>query len=118
MATVRSTISFNTPYAAVQHERTDFHHPRGGKAKYLEGPLKEMAPEMAPFVAARIRAALEEEQPRTMAEFRAVYEHAAEDAIDAFAEIVLGVAQGEAPIEEGTLRASGEVETERLRAVG
>jgi len=27
-------------YAIVQHERLDFSHPRGGKAKYLEDPFK------------------------------------------------------------------------------
>lgn len=118
MGTVRAVISFNTPYAAVQHERTDYEHPRGGNAKYLEGPLKRYAPEMAPFVAARIRMALEEANPRSMAEFAEVYERAAEDAIGAFAEIVLGSAQQEAPIEEGTLRASGEVETGKVREVG
>jgi hypothetical protein len=26
-------------YAHYQHERMDLHHPRGGRAKYLEGPL-------------------------------------------------------------------------------
>jgi hypothetical protein len=26
-------------YAHYQHEHLDFHHPRGGEAKYLEGPL-------------------------------------------------------------------------------
>jgi hypothetical protein len=34
-------VGFNTPYALAQHERLDFHHPQGGKAKYLEDPLKE-----------------------------------------------------------------------------
>jgi hypothetical protein len=33
-------IVFNKPYAAVQHEDQTFKHPRGGKAKYLEAPLK------------------------------------------------------------------------------
>lgn len=28
-------------YAIVQHERLDFNHPHGGKAKYLEDPFKE-----------------------------------------------------------------------------
>lgn len=32
-------VSFNTPYAAAQHERTDQAHPGGGQAKYLETPL-------------------------------------------------------------------------------
>lgn len=36
-------VSFNTPYAAVQHERLDFNHPKGGEAKYLERPLLEQA---------------------------------------------------------------------------
>lgn len=27
--------------ALVQHERLDFNHPRGGRAKYLEGPFNE-----------------------------------------------------------------------------
>ena len=36
-------VGFNTPYALVQHERLDFDHPKGGKAKYLEDNLKEQA---------------------------------------------------------------------------
>lgn len=38
---VTGTVSFNTVYAAEQHEREDFEHPRGGSAKYLERNLKE-----------------------------------------------------------------------------
>ena len=34
-----AAVTFNTVYAAVQHERTDFAHPKGGKAKYLEDNL-------------------------------------------------------------------------------
>jgi len=41
------TISYggpSAPYALVQHERTDYEHPGGGQAKYLEEPfLKETA---------------------------------------------------------------------------
>ena len=34
----------SAPYALVQHERTDYEHPGGGQAKYLEEPfLKETA---------------------------------------------------------------------------
>lgn len=55
--TVRATISFNTPYAAKQHEELSYNHPRGGKAKYLESHVKAYAPEMGPFIAARIRLA-------------------------------------------------------------
>jgi len=36
-------VAFNMPYALVQHERLDFHHPKGGKAKYLEDNLKQRA---------------------------------------------------------------------------
>src|SRR4030042_876915 len=34
-------VGFNTPYALAQHERLDFNHPKGGKAKYLEENLKD-----------------------------------------------------------------------------
>lgn len=40
---VTGTVSFNTVYAARQHEETDWHHPKAGQAKYLEQPLKEQA---------------------------------------------------------------------------
>jgi len=30
-------------YAVIQHERTDFEHPRGGEAKYLERSMDELA---------------------------------------------------------------------------
>lgn len=36
-------VGFNTPYALAQHERLDFNHPKGGKAKYLEDNLKVQA---------------------------------------------------------------------------
>ncbi|BBN97501.1 hypothetical protein [Sporolactobacillus terrae] len=35
------TVGFTAPYALVQHEHTEFNHPRGGNAKYLENPLKQ-----------------------------------------------------------------------------
>lgn len=41
-----ANVSFNTPYAAAQHEG-DFVHPKGGKRKYLEDPLKALKPKMA-----------------------------------------------------------------------
>lgn len=34
-------VFFASIYAAVQHERLDFHHPLAGEAKYLERPLQE-----------------------------------------------------------------------------
>lgn len=55
---ITATISFNTPYAAIQHEDTSFRHPRGGKAKYLEDPLKAEAPKMRSRLNAAFRRAL------------------------------------------------------------
>lgn len=54
---VTVTGYFATPYAAVQHERTDYRHPRGGQAKYLEEPLKRRAHEY-PAGIARVCAAV------------------------------------------------------------
>lgn len=33
------TVSYNAKYAAAQHEHTEYDHPRGGQAKYLESVL-------------------------------------------------------------------------------
>lgn len=41
---VRAVVSFPLPYAQVQHEDLTLEHPHGGQAKYLEQPLKAMAP--------------------------------------------------------------------------
>ena len=41
-------------YAVVQHERTDFAH-RVGKAKYLEDPLMQAAPNLTRNLTARLR---------------------------------------------------------------
>jgi len=40
---VEALVGFNQPYALEQHERLDFHHPKGGEAKYLEKPVKQMS---------------------------------------------------------------------------
>ena len=37
--TLKAAVSFDTPYAVVQHENLTFHHPGGRQAKYLETPL-------------------------------------------------------------------------------
>lgn len=39
--TIRVRVGYNLIYARVQHERLDFKHPKGGKAKFLEDPYKE-----------------------------------------------------------------------------
>lgn len=38
------TVSFNTPYAARQHEELTWQHDEGRQAKYLEAPLLELTP--------------------------------------------------------------------------
>lgn len=37
-------IGFGTVYAVPQHENQDWHHPKGGEAKYLEKAINEVAP--------------------------------------------------------------------------
>lgn len=52
---VSGEVAFDTPYAARQHEEIGWMHPSGGKAKYLEDPLKEMAPRYLSALANAIR---------------------------------------------------------------
>ncbi len=35
------SIGYGTEYAVAQHERTDYAHPNGANAKYLENPLND-----------------------------------------------------------------------------
>ena len=51
-------VGFNTPYALVQHERLDYHHPKGGKAKYLEENLQNQAGRYQGNLADHLRGAL------------------------------------------------------------
>ena len=37
----KGSVSYNTPYAATQHEQIHYDHPRGGQSKYLESVLVE-----------------------------------------------------------------------------
>lgn len=53
---IRSEVGFNTDYAAAVHERLDLHHPQG-QAKFLEAPMREMAPKLAGFVQDELRKA-------------------------------------------------------------
>ena len=56
---LEATISFSTPYAARQHEELDWKHPKGGKAKYLEDPMKAATPTAEKVLGATIKKALE-----------------------------------------------------------
>lgn len=53
-ANQRVGISFDTPYAALQHEHMDWHHDIG-EAKYLENALSESSNEVIEHVAKDIR---------------------------------------------------------------
>lgn len=55
---VIGTVSFNTIYAARQHEELDWRHPKGGQAKYLEGPLLDRLPRYEAIIAASARKAM------------------------------------------------------------
>lgn len=55
---VMAEVSFNTVYAAAQHEGLDYDHPKGGGPKYLEGPLGEFAPRLMALIAAGQRGIL------------------------------------------------------------
>jgi hypothetical protein len=50
-----AAVSFDTPYAVVQHESLHFHHPGGREAKYLEKPWLESMKWALPLVAKELR---------------------------------------------------------------
>src|SRR4051794_36519310 len=52
---ITGEVSFSTVYAARQHEEVTWKHEKGGKAKYLEDPLKAMAPRYLSALAAAMR---------------------------------------------------------------
>lgn len=56
---LESAVTYDTPYAVIQHERLDFHHPTdhnpGAQAKYLEGPAVELRDKIGAVVGAEIR---------------------------------------------------------------
>jgi hypothetical protein len=51
-------VTFDTPYAVIQHEDLTLHHPNGRKAKYLETPWRENAEKFAELIAFQIKRAL------------------------------------------------------------
>ena len=51
-------LSFNTPYALIQHENRNFAHSGGKKAKYLEDPLKQYGPKMGKRIEDAVRQVL------------------------------------------------------------
>ena len=55
---VRGAVSYDTPYAVEQHERTDYRHKKGRKAKYLEDPLNARRGQVLKIIAAELRGEL------------------------------------------------------------
>lgn len=52
------TVSYKGPYAIPQHERMDFHHPNGGKAKFLEDAMNSEAGKVAEITSRTVRGRL------------------------------------------------------------
>lgn len=57
-ASLTGMVSYDTPYAVVQHERLDFRHAPGRTAKYVEGPLNASRDQVAAIIAAEMRRAM------------------------------------------------------------
>lgn len=57
-ASLTAMVSYDTPYAVIQHERLDFRHAPGRQAKYLEQPLNACRGPVAQIIAAQIRRAM------------------------------------------------------------
>ncbi|WP_267244350.1 hypothetical protein [Streptomyces sp. PR69] len=57
-AAMAAAVSYDTPYAVVQHERLDFRHAPGRQAKYLEEPLNAARTRIAAILAAQLRRAM------------------------------------------------------------
>ena len=53
-----SMVSYDTPYAARQHEELTWRHAPGRTAKYLENSLNAARPEVAAIIAAQVRRAM------------------------------------------------------------
>lgn len=51
-------VSFNTPYALIQHEELGFNHPSGGKALYLRDPFYRFADKAFEYAQLRVNKAL------------------------------------------------------------
>lgn len=54
-----AAVSYNTPYAARQHEEVGWNHPSGGEAKYLENAMTAQKATVATVIAETIRGAMQ-----------------------------------------------------------
>ncbi|MEU4332331.1 hypothetical protein [Nonomuraea dietziae] len=57
-SSLTGAVSYDTVYAVIQHERLDFKHDAGRKAKYLEDPFDAEQETMQELIAAEIRRSL------------------------------------------------------------
>lgn len=57
--TISGEVAFATVYAQRQHEELTWEHPKGGEAKYLEGPLKDNAQRYVDVIAANVARAID-----------------------------------------------------------
>jgi len=48
-------VAYDTDYAVRQHEELSYQHPNGGKAKYLEDPLKAHGQDLLKVIAAGVK---------------------------------------------------------------
>lgn len=55
----RAAVSYNTPYAARQHEEIGWSHPGGGQAKFLESAMREQSSTIRAIIAEHIRKGLQ-----------------------------------------------------------
>lgn len=51
----KGAVSYDTPYAVVQHESLELKHPGGRRAKWLELTLIEQAAAVRQYLAAKMR---------------------------------------------------------------
>ena len=56
--TLEASVSYDTPYAVVQHERLDFKHDPGRRAKWLELSLNEREEPLQRYIARKIQESL------------------------------------------------------------
>ncbi len=50
-----AAVSYDTPYAVPQHERTDYRHDPGRRAKWLEMTVREQGPAIRELLAEGLR---------------------------------------------------------------
>jgi hypothetical protein len=58
LPSLTAMVSYDTPYAARQHEELTWRHAPGRTAKYLENSLNSARPEVTALIAAELRRAL------------------------------------------------------------